>query len=31
MQVFGKELIWRRLDDDSDYEDREREPLLENE
>ncbi|CAD6565864.1 MAG: Leucine aminopeptidase 1 [Alectoria sarmentosa] len=29
--VFGKELIWRRLDDDSDYEDREREPLLESE
>lgn len=29
--VFGKELIWRRLDDDSDYEEREREPLLANE
>ncbi|KAL9136980.1 MAG: hypothetical protein Q9175_001813 [Cornicularia normoerica] len=28
IQIFGKELIWRRLDDDSDYEDREREPLL---
>lgn len=26
--IFGKELIWRRLDDDLDYEDREREPLL---
>lgn len=31
IQIFGKELIWRRLNDDSDYEDREREPLLENE
>lgn len=29
--VFGKELIWRRLDDDSDYEDPERDPLLEHE
>lgn len=28
IQIFGKELIWRRLDDDLDYEDREREPLL---
>lgn len=32
--IFGKELIWRRLDDesdeDSDYEDQEREPLLGN-
>ena len=35
IQIFGKELIWRRLDDesedDSDYEDQEREPLLRNE
>lgn len=30
-QVFGKELIWRRVDDDTDYEDHEREPLLEHE
>ena len=36
IQIFGKELIWRRLDDesddddDSDYEDQEREPLLGN-
>lgn len=29
MQIFGKELIWRRLDDDeSDYEDHERDALL---
>lgn len=28
IQIFGKELIWRRLDDDSDIEDGEREPLL---
>ena len=35
IQIFGKELIWRRLDDesddDSDYEDHERESLLGNE
>ena len=35
LQIFGKELICRRLDDesddDSDYEDQEREPLLGNE
>ena len=35
IQIFGKELIWRRLDDESDdesdYEDQEREPLLGNE
>ena len=28
LQIFGKELIWRRLDDDSDIEDGERESLL---
>ena len=27
-QIFGKELIWRRLDDDFDNEDGERESLL---
>ena len=28
LQIFGKELIWRRLDDDLDNEDGERESLL---
>lgn len=28
LQIFGKELIWRRLDDYSDDEDGERESLL---
>ena len=28
LQIFGKELIWRRLDDDLDNEDSERESLL---
>ena len=28
LQIFGKELIWRRLDDDFDNEDGERESLL---
>ena len=28
LQIFGKELIWRRLDDDLDIEDGERESLL---